>query len=297
MLCKHDVNNSSLCSPYRNFSFSDLKKLEILHIKLNSCCLKFDQFFYPDGSSSVHPIVCDNRSCDNPDCKKHRGMKFWKAHQYQIDILNKDMLKPKAWVFTGWKKPLVELSRDFCRKHHRRLMKLLSKYSVSEFSGHMEIKVYSDGMAFLHWHVVSAGFHNLSELRKYWGRQIKYEDAIVPKYLGFYVSKYASKTPFFNSECYRELYHLLVYKTQMHFFSVKLPKEGDIGYSEYKKRYCPKKNVVSLNRLSSEVRNCLMRDSYLNIRNHNPWNKHGKKFYHPYLEPPIEEESEYGIVW
>jgi hypothetical protein len=139
----------------------------------------------------------------------------------------------------------------------------------------MEIKVYPKthkdfGMAYLHFHVVSGGFRNLKLLRKNWGRQISYEVAIRPKNLGRYVSKYASKTPFFDYELNRWYYHLLVYKTQMHRFSCK-SENIKIGSS-----------FVCLDAIIPEIKSAYYRDSYLNPKSQ------GKE-YHSFIEPLPKE--------
>ena len=69
--------------------------------------------------------------------------------------------------------------------------------------------------------MVSGGIRNLEKVREMWDRQIRYEVAIWPMNLGFYVAKYASKSPIFDNEVLREYYHCLVYKTQMHRYSIK----------------------------------------------------------------------------
>jgi len=272
-----------LSPPYRNSTFSDSEKLDILYGKIGNCCVDSRRYYFGDGSFKDFPVCCDNRSCDHPVCKKHRLYKFLKAHSPQIEALNRSMRKPKAWVFTGFKMPLVELTRGFCRFHHSRLLALLKRFSVSEFSGHMEIKVYGDGDAYLHWHVVSAGFRNLRLLRKLWDRQILYEEAIVPVQLGYYVSKYASKTPCFSSDCDRELYHLLVYKTQMHFFSVKPPVVVDDV--EFVIRSC-----YSEDSIYREIFSEYYRDSHLKFDSPSV-RKRRHVVYHPILEPPPVERG------
>ncbi|MFE3846208.1 hypothetical protein ACFL1L_05065, partial [Thermoplasmatota archaeon] len=99
--------------------------------------------------------------------------------------------------------------------------------------------------------------------------QIRYEVAIKPMNLGFYVAKYASKTPVFDNEVLREYYHCLVYKTQMHRYSIKK--------IEVKRE----SNFIPMELLRIEVKKLLHRNSYLN-----PMSK--KKRYFEILEPKHE---------
>jgi hypothetical protein len=157
-----------------------------------------------------------------------------REHQSQIQLLNKNMIKPKSWVFTDTKRP-YPIDREYAQKRLRLLKELLTiskhrKYgSTSLFSIHMEFKLNPDSW-YLHFHVVSGGVTNLRFVRRIWGKQICYEDAINLKDLGFYVSKYASKVPSFpNKTAYLE-YAQTVYKLQMHKFSDKtksILKESD----------------------------------------------------------------------
>ena len=111
------------------------------------------------------------------------------------------------------------------------------------------------------------GFKDLRFIRKKWDRQISFQYAIKPKTLGYYVSKYASKTPFFDYETNRQYYHLLVYKTQTHRFSCK-PENIVLPYSDW----------GCLDAVSYEVKRALYRDSYLNPNARN-------RYYFEYLEP------------
>lgn len=172
------------------------------------------------------PLYCDNRVCLNPDCQEHRLYKYMKEHNSQIRLLNKNMRKPKSWVFTDIKRP-YPIDRAYAQKRLRLLNDLLTlskhrKYgSSSLFSAHMEFKLNPDSW-YLHFHVVSGGITNLRFVRRIWGKQIRYENAINLHDLGFYVSKYASKVPSFpNKTAYLEYAHN-VYKLQMHKFSVKI---------------------------------------------------------------------------
>ncbi|PNX49390.1 MAG: hypothetical protein BV457_01945 [Thermoplasmata archaeon M9B1D] len=287
-ILEDSVSNIPLGSPNRNFIHLDEKssqKIDYLYEKMASCGSEFREYLSQEGEHKVLPVYCDNRSCDKPECKEHRLYKYRKEHQGQINVLNKSMRKPKGWVFSGWKIPINELDRTFCRKKLVFLFNLLKVFSVSEFSVHMEIKVYPKthkdfGMAYLHFHVVSGGLKDLHFIRKKWGRQIKYETAIRPKSLGYYVSKYASKTPIFDYEPNRWYYHLLVYKTQMHRFSCKPEDSIKVG-SEW----------VCLDVVLSEVKRELYRYSYLNPANSLRRNKKGRLQYFKILESPDKERE------
>ena len=183
-------------------------------------------------------VFCDNRVCDNPGCKEHRLYKYMREHGYQITELSKNMRVPRAWVFSV-KRLRYPIDKSYCRFMMKRLYYLLDRDkhehygSVSHFSIHMEIKPGykpgEEGTYFLHFHVVSAGIKNLKLVRSLWGFQIRYERAIKPLNLGFYVSKYASKTPFFPSvESFCE-YAQAVYKTQMHRFGFLKSANGGVA--------------------------------------------------------------------
>ena len=123
---------------------------------------------------------------------------------YQIFDIQKDMRKPKAWIFTIPRKK-YPIDRKYCMNKLKFLFYLLSKDkhssfgSSSLFSIHMEIKPSVDSW-FLHFHVVSGGITNLRFIRKKWKYMIRYQMAISPKRLSRYVSKYASKTPVFPNK-------------------------------------------------------------------------------------------------
>lgn len=197
--------------------------LEKIIERIENCGNEIQEFVKSDGSIKEFPVFCDNRSCENPKCQKHRLYKYRKKHDDQIRNLNKSMKKPKAWVFTvGHLR--FPIDRQYLKDKLKKLRKLLSnkKYgSVSEFSIHMELKLSKDypDSVYLHFHVVMGGVRDLRFIRKIWGKQILYEQAIKPKELGYYVSKYASKTPVFISEYHRMVYTVAVYKLQMHRFS------------------------------------------------------------------------------
>lgn len=274
------VENSSLCSPNSNFTFSNDQKLEILHTKIDNCG-KFSQEFVNKitGEITTFPIYCNNRACENPNCQEHRQYLFMRNHQPQIRFINKNMRKPRSWVFTGWKFPAwTDQAREFCQNKFTYLNQLLKKFSNSEFSSHMEVKPKDDGNYFyVHFHVAGTTFRDLRLLRKLWGRQIRNEEAIRPKDLSYYVSKYAGKTPKFKDEYQREHYHLIAYKTQMHRFSVPLSKCEDPHYFS---QFSP------MDLLIWEVKRELMKDSYLNPNSQ-------KKRYYEFLErdPPPSPQT------
>jgi len=111
-------------------------------------------------------------------------------------------------------------------------------------------------------------------MRSLWGRVVKYEGAISPDNVATYVSKYASKTPNFqNSDYNQNWYHLTVYKTQMHRFSI----------SKNDTELCPDilkpapSGFYPYSLLLAEAISCYKRDSYLNA-------KSDEKLYHPLLD-------------
>ena len=223
-VAQNSTNFVPLSSPFRNFTFENYPKLSSLHRKLSNCGSNFVTLLNKKTGEEISiPLFCDNRVCLNPDCQKHRLYKYMKAHSSQIAQLNEDMRKPKAWVFTDSKQP-YPIDRRYAQKRLRLLHNLLSKSkhkkygSNSMFSIHMEFKLNPDSW-YLHFHVTSGGITNLRFVRKIWGRVIRYETAISPIDLGYYVSKYASKVPSFpNKLAYLE-YASAVYKLQMHIFS------------------------------------------------------------------------------
>jgi len=216
---------SALSSPNRNslfFTSSQTAILDNFYAKYGACGSTSIEFVNKYSSDVFCvPVTCDNRACANPVCQDHRKYKFQKQHGGQEHALQKSMTKPKGWVFTGWRYPVEYFTRDFCRAMFLKLFHLLNVQSLTEFSIHMELKLYGDGTAYLHFHVVCGGLRDFRYTQKRWGRYIKYETAIKPENLGEYVSKYASKTPKFFSEYQRSCYHLLVYKLYMHRFSAK----------------------------------------------------------------------------
>ena len=74
----------------------------------------------------------------------------------------------------------------------------------------------------MHLHVLSGGILNLRLVINRWKYIIKYQTAISPIYLARYVSKYASKTPYFPNKIAFFEYATAVYKLQMHRFQTKI---------------------------------------------------------------------------
>jgi len=175
--------------------------------------------------------------------------------------------------------PIKQLSRSFCHAQFLKAYYLLKQQSLTEFSLHMEIKLHSDGTAYLHFHVVLGGVKDLRFFRKIWGRQVKYETAINPISLGFYISKYASKTPTFSSESQKIVYLSLVYKMQMHRFSVGVPPSS--------KKISPWSRMESIR---AEIYACCYRDSYLNSDSE-------KLYYHPLLNTLDRPPDYRGKPW
>lgn len=222
------LSQNALRTPFRNFTFYDYPLLNKLHKKLSNCGHDFITLLNKDTLEEIElPLYCDNRVCLNPNCQKHRLYKFMREHKAQIRELNRDMRKPKGWVFTTPLQP-YPIDRFYCREKLKELYFLLDKSkhpkygSNSKFSIHMEIKLHEDSW-YLHFHGASGGITDLRLIRKIWGAQIKYEDAIEPLALGYYISKYASKVPTIpNKRAYLE-YATTTYKLQMHRFGCKVP--------------------------------------------------------------------------
>jgi len=219
-----DAQNRALSSPFRNFTFEDYPTLHKLHKKLSNCGIDYVTLLNKINFEEISiPLFCDNRVCLNPKCQTHRLYKFMKEHRAQINALNKNMISPKGWVFTDSRKS-YPIDRFYCQERLKELCYLLSKNkhlkfgSNSMFSVHMEIKLHKDSW-YLHFHVVSGGITNLRLVRKMWGKQIFYEDAINPIDLGYYVSKYASKVPKFPNKLSYLEYMSCTYKLQMHRFN------------------------------------------------------------------------------
>jgi len=194
------------------------------------------------------------------------------------------MLKPKTWIFTGYVIPLeygVDYIRKFAREQMSKLFRILKnrKYgSLTGFSIHMEFKFKPNGTVYLHFHAVLGGLIDFHRVRREWGRVIRYEKAISPNAVAEYISKYASKTPsFLDSDLLQEFYHLLVYKTLMHRFSVtKSAAEENPDIIPLSPSGC-----YATPALLIEAKSAYMRDSYLNP-------KCDEMEYHPLLEPPLK---------
>ena len=240
----YEQKNRALSSPYRNFTFQALKiepkinkkirKIQLIKAleKVDNCGKNFLEFVNKKTSDILTiPAFCDNRICNNPDCKKHRGHQFTKNHYKQIEKLKNDLEKPNAYIFTGWVLPVESINRKWLQSKLKFLYDILKKTSISEFSVHMEIKLYPSnhrhyGNAYVHFHCVSDYITDIGKVRQKWKRVIRSEKALTKEKIVGYISKYTSKTPFFQTNIDRELYHFLVYKTQMHRFST--TKQGEL---------------------------------------------------------------------
>jgi hypothetical protein len=219
MVLEHD-SLTSVSSPvsygeHRNF-----------HKKISTCGQNYGEYYNTKtGESKVLRLFCDNRSCLNPDCQNHRLYKYMVKHRHQINKINQNIRKPKSWIFTTIRKP-YPIDKKFINDRTTLLRDLLNikkhnKYgSTSDYTHHLEIKISPDSW-YLHYHVVSGGMTDLRLIRQLWGYQIKYESAINPENLAYYISKYASKVPRFDSLDHYYQYANLVYKLKMHEFSVR----------------------------------------------------------------------------
>lgn len=222
-----------LRSPLGTSTFTSMSLSEGLSLykKLANCGTQSVILYNPSTNETIElKTYCDNRSCLNPECQKHRLYQYMRKHSSQISKLNENMRKPKAWVFTDKRKP-YPIDKNYIKQRTKQLRNLLNrskhpKYgSTSAYSYHLEIKIapsplYPDTW-YLHYHVVSGGMTDLKFMRSLWGAQIKYEDALNPNDLAFYVSKYASKVP--SPDCLDHYlqYAQTVYKLKMHEFSTK----------------------------------------------------------------------------
>jgi hypothetical protein len=243
-----NLDLSSLVEPKNSI------KLGKVWSRINKCGESREEFVDYNNDIVELPVYCDNRACQNEHCKDHRLYKNMREHLGKINGLNKNIKSAKAWIFTDCKVPIDKLSRNYLQKRILLLYKILDiknhrKYgSVTSYSIHMELKMYKmkhedcktcnnclEGkkqgckigdncfqfnMVFVHFHVVSGGVKNLRLVRLLWGKVIRVEYAINRKRLGFYVSKYASKTPNFPSSVHADFYILFVYKLMMHRFNV-----------------------------------------------------------------------------
>jgi hypothetical protein len=165
-----------LSSPIGTFDFDIFDTYPVLSRifnKLSNC--GFTRLVFQNvetGEKIEIPAYCDNRCCNNSGCQKHRLQKYMREHRHQINDINQDMRKPKAWIFTTARKP-YPIDRTYCQSRLKKLFNLLSKDkhpkfgSNSKFSVHMEIKPDVESW-FLHFHVVSGGITNLRLVRKLW---------------------------------------------------------------------------------------------------------------------------------
>lgn len=288
----------STSSPLLVTLLSDNQKLDNFHAKTNVCGTTFIDIVDGENSNIFSvPVYCNNRGCTKKGCQQHRGELFRKEHFQQQQVITMSMEQPKGWIFTGWVLHTWDSDKikTFARKKMLKLYHILkdTKFgATTEFSIHMELKFYEDGTVYLHWHVVMGGIKcRISTMRSLWGRVVKYECAISPENVASYVSKYASKTPkFHNSDFNQDWYHLVVYKTQMHRFSVS-KKEAELIPDILKPVpsgfYC-------YAALVAEAKSCYRRDSYLNY-------KTDEKEFHPLLEPPPStfgnrQLDEWGLI-
>jgi hypothetical protein len=225
--------NVPLSSPLGTSTFKDISLSEgfSLYKNLSNCGSKTVLLYNTATNESIElKSYCDNRSCLNPECQKHRLYQYMRKHASQISKLNANMRKPKAWVFTD-KRQSYPIDKNYIKNRTKLLRNLLdkskhSKYgSTSDYSYHLEIKIEGSqkypNTWYPHYHVVSGGMTDLRFMRKLWGSQIKYEDALNPDDLAFYVSKYASKVPRADSLEHYLQYARAVYKLKMHEFSTR----------------------------------------------------------------------------
>lgn len=224
--------NDTLSSPLGTSIFQDLTLSEgfSLYQKLSNCGNTSVLMYNPVENITISlKTFCDNRSCLNPECQKHRLYQYMRKHRSQIAKLNADMRKPKAWVFTTERLP-YPIDKVYIQERTKLLRNLLDlkkhkKYgSVSHYSYHLEIKIERSekfpDTYYVHYHVVSAFIQGLAIVRHLWGSQIKYERAICTDDLAYYVSKYASKVPSADTLEHYLQYARAVYKMKMHGFSV-----------------------------------------------------------------------------
>jgi len=289
------VKKVSFCPPVRNNYVLPAYLVNEILLKVQECGVEFVEFVNKKTNEiSELPAYCDNRICENPSCKGHRGYKFAKNHSDQIFSIDSNILRPKGWVFTTPRVNIYLLKREYIKEKTLELKRLNERYASSEFSIHCEIKVkppderYKFYTFYMHYHVACGGYKkDIRFLMNRWGYAIRYEYAIKKNELNRYISKYASKTPnFFNDEI-RILYLGLTYKTKMHIFSVGHKKNVNDLVSDY---YC-------LSRLENEVFKCLFNSSY-----HNFSPKNSLRYYYQFIEDKlgkrkvfIESKQEYEI--
>jgi hypothetical protein len=221
--------NPSLSSPLGTFDFPSGLQLDYslanrLYKSLSKCGSIYVLFLDTKTNTfKTIPLYCDNRCCLNPKCKSHREYKFKKEHDFQIRAMHQLIRKPKGWIFTYARLP-YPINRKLAQFLTNKLYFLLNsskhpKYgSKTPFSVHLEFKLYPN-YYYLHFHACSGFISNLRLIRRFWGKQIKYEPARQIHNLEAYLSKYASKTPNFPSLNTFFYYATAVYKLQMHRFS------------------------------------------------------------------------------
>lgn len=241
----------TLGPPKGNFNIFDSPIVKNIKERISICGENSVEFYNAKEDKFYEfPTYCNNRCCENPGCKDHRGYLYMKSHLAQIQTIDAQIKKPKGFVFSDIKKPLKEFNKKYIRYRMKKLYNLLERFSLTPFSIHLELKLYPDtcdlinqhqckkcihkekynckngdkcrfsGLCFLHFHVITGFIDKLGVVRKIWGFHVSSQKAI-SKNLTNYVAKYASKTPIFANEENQFIYGLLVYKTQMHRFSIK----------------------------------------------------------------------------
>jgi hypothetical protein len=301
-----EQQNGAFSSPLGTFTILELENLYKINQKKGKCGVEKHEFYDCEGKLLVEfPIYCDNRSCII--CKDHKQYQFRKNHQKQVNALKKSIINPKAWVYTGYRINLREYSvkelRKFCQKKLRYLYSLLVRFSASEFSVHMEIKLNSDDTAYIHFHGVSGYIRKLRLVQKLWSRVIRNECAKSLDNVSFYVSKYASKVPVYYNGFQENYYTLLVYKMHMNRFSPKVNENiVDETYNRIKK--IEKNEFINPNVKEIWIRNLrfkkriekgkkpppryykvdnLKREVYYTYKK-SEFNRDGSKNYHPFID-------------
>jgi hypothetical protein len=231
------VENPNISSLNSNFVFLDAKKLENFYEKIQKCgheCYNLIGFENGHIVQIDLPVYCNNRACVEQGCKSHRGYLYKKEHLPQINKIKENIKVPKSYVFSDKHINIYEMQPHEIRKYIQHRLKTIFKIclilSRTEFSVHLELKLYDPnskkdghkyGQAYVHFHVVS-GFIDVKKARSMSNFVVKYEYAISRDRIENYISKYASKTPYFHTSYDRDIYFLITYKTQMHRYSVRL---------------------------------------------------------------------------
>jgi hypothetical protein len=183
--------------------------LETVLQRIDDCCSEDVYLVHHNGSEFLSvPKCCDNRICENPDCKRHRGYQHVKDHFAQMEYAKKYIDAPKSFIFTGWRlkaNATPEYIRKFSQKKLTKLfwvLKSINEHLVnygrkpSPFCVFMEFKIYQDGSVYLHFHVITGTIGDFHHAQALWGRFIKYEYPIVSdEKVIAYVRKYTGKTP------------------------------------------------------------------------------------------------------